>query len=86
MADQPIAEIAPEPMADFTCEASPRVVVARNEGSWEEQAMPNYDTPDPACDLDDVPNVAREMRVRHALSASFGFGGHDVWVAIGALA
>jgi len=45
----------------------------------------NLDTPDPACDLDYVPNVAREVRVRRALSNSFGFGGHNCCLVIGSL-
>ena len=56
------------------------------EGIRESVLLPtiNYETPDPRCDLDYVPNEARRFAHRVALSNSFGFGGHNASVCIGA--
>ncbi len=43
----------------------------------------NYKIPDPAIPLDVVPNTARDARVTHALSNSFGFGGQNVSLVMG---
>ena len=45
----------------------------------------NYETPDPSCDLDYVPNAAREKKCRTVLTNSFGFGGQNISLIAGAV-
>lgn len=51
----------------------------------QDQILPpttNYETPDPECDLDYVPNEARKANVNTVLSNSFGFGGHNATIVL----
>ena len=41
----------------------------------------NYEVPDPECDLDYVPNTARQVKVNAIVNNSFGFGGHNATIA-----
>ena len=52
------------------------VCVKSLESGWVHPTI-NYETPDPECDLDYVPNQARRLESRVVLSNSFGFGGHN---------
>uniref|UniRef100_A0A7S2H6S7 Nodulation protein E n=1 Tax=Helicotheca tamesis TaxID=374047 RepID=A0A7S2H6S7_9STRA len=53
------------------------VVVARSIADSVVPPTINYETPDPECDLDNVPNEKREMEVNAAMSTNLGFGGHN---------
>lgn len=60
--------------------AAPAVEAVFSVMALQTQTLPptiNYETPDPDCDIDCVPNAARSVAVRHVMSNSFGFGGHN---------
>jgi 3-oxoacyl-(acyl-carrier-protein) synthase len=42
----------------------------------------NYETPDPECDLDYVPNQPRQLKAQRVMSNSFGFGGHNASIIL----
>jgi 3-oxoacyl-[acyl-carrier-protein] synthase II len=52
---------------------------------FQEKILPatiNYETPDPECDLDYVPNQTRQVSPEHIMSNSFGFGGHNATLVL----
>ncbi|MFZ2065452.1 MAG: beta-ketoacyl synthase N-terminal-like domain-containing protein, partial [Xanthobacteraceae bacterium] len=72
-------------MIGHTLTAAGAVEAAFTLLTLEHQRMPptiNYDIPDPAIPLDVVPNVARDKRMRRAISNSFGFGGQNVCLVL----
>ena len=53
--------------------------------SIKEKIIPptiNYETPDPECTLDYVPNQSQDYRIESALSNTFGFGGHNAVICM----
>jgi len=73
-------------MIGHTLSAAGAVEAAFSILTLQHQRIPptiNYDIPDPAIPLDVVPGKARDARVRHAISNSFGFGGQNVSLVMG---
>ena len=73
-------------MIGHTLSAAGAVEAVFSLMTLEHQRLPptiNYNVPDPAIPLDVVPNTARDARVRHVLSNSFGFGGQNVSLVFG---
>jgi 3-oxoacyl-[acyl-carrier-protein] synthase II len=73
-------------MIGHTLSAAGAVEAVLSLLTLEHQRLPptiNYQAPDPAIPLDVVPNKARDARVRHIISNSFGFGGQNVSLVLG---
>jgi 3-oxoacyl-[acyl-carrier-protein] synthase II len=72
-------------MIGHTLGAAGSIELAATALAMEESFLPptiNYKTPDPQCDLDYVPNVARTKTIKTALSNSFGFGGANISILL----
>jgi len=72
-------------MIGHTLSAAGAIEAAFSLLAIRDQRLPptiNHVEPDPAINLDVVPNVARDARVRHVLSNSFGFGGQNVCLVL----
>lgn len=78
--DRRVAVSSNKSMIGHTLGAAGAIEAAASALSVFHQVAPptiNYKTPDPACDLDVVPNEARDLRIDVAVSNSFGFGGQN---------
>ena len=83
---KPIPISSNKSMIGHTLSAAGAVEAVFTLLTLEHQRIPptiNYKVPDPAIPLDVVPNVARDAKVRHAISNSFGFGGQNVSLVMG---
>jgi 3-oxoacyl-[acyl-carrier-protein] synthase II len=83
-----LAVTAPKSMAGHLIGAAGALGALVCVRAIAESAVPptiNYNDPDPECDLDYVPNQARAMAVRHAVTNAFGFGGQNCVVAFSAV-
>ncbi len=84
MKDLPIS--SNKSMIGHTLSAAGAIEAVLSLLTLQHQRMPptiNYDTPDPAIPLDVVPNKARDAKLRHTISNSFGFGGQNVSLVTG---
>jgi 3-oxoacyl-[acyl-carrier-protein] synthase II len=73
-------------MVGHTLSAAGAVEAVFSLLTLEHQRIPptiNYQVPDPAIPMDVVPNEARDAKVRHVISNSFGFGGQNVSLVMG---
>lgn len=86
--DKPPPSSATKSMTGHLLGAAGSTELAATVLAMRDQLLPptiNYETPDPRIELDVVPNVARAEKFNIALSNSFGFGGHNVSVAVAAI-
>ena len=84
MKDMPIS--SNKSMIGHTLSAAGAVEAVFSLLTLQHQRIPptiNYQVPDPAIPLDVVPNTARDAKLRHAISNSFGFGGQNVSLVMG---
>ena len=83
-----LAVTAPKSMTGHLIGAAGTLASALCAMALSEGVVPptiNYGTPDPECDLDYVPNEARELRASYAVTNAFGFGGQNCVLAFGAV-